>query len=278
MAIRIAKQEKSRRGILFTVSVLLLCVALIMMAMVLSSDSAKSRRIATALVDFDRTADAYSNIEDGLAQISVLRMNISVKNGTVLLNETIPAAADVTPYLERFALFEQNLSDLNVSVGTGSIAAGSFTVMPIGAALAHPERGFSLTPPSAESGGNLSSYDIELIFPTATLDNAQWEPLANSTGPSSLQVHVRVRDTRYAQFFDFEETLDRGSESFLNITQGGVTVATVRFLPPSALQVWSAEDIGLKASISFSVPVYVETNDVISVVSAVNRTGKLRIA
>jgi len=91
-------------------------------------------------------------------------------------------------------------------------------------------------------------------------------------------VNVRVRDVRYAVLLDTNQTLNPDGESLLNVTMSGGTVATVQFFPPSSVEVWSSEDMDLKASVGFSVPVYVETDDGISVEGAVNRTGKIRLA
>jgi len=90
-------------------------------------------------------------------------------------------------------------------------------------------------------------------------------------------VHVRVRNERYSVLFDFQEKLDRNAPSVLNVTRAGQTVATLSFGPPSAFEAWAAGGMDLKASVGFSHPVFIETNDSISIVSAVNKTGRLRV-
>jgi hypothetical protein len=258
---------------------LLLCISLLMLSSALADESVRAKQQSAILIGYDRTSDTYSGIEDNLRRIHSLWMGVSVDNSTVSINETLPSHADTPLYLSRFAAFEENHSDLNVSIETGNLAIGNLVVRPMNASIWHGSRSFLVQPQDPQPPeGTLRSYHIELVFPLATVDDARWESLDSSASQDAISVNVRVRDVRYAVLLDTNQTLNPDGESLLNVTMSGGTVATVQFFPPSSVEVWSSEDMDLKASVGFSVPVYVETDDGISVEGAVNRTGKIRLA
>ena len=268
---------RAGKGVLFSFAAMLLCVCIMMFASIAADWSLQSRQMASRLVDMDRATDTYSNAEDGLVEISSLATDITVDNKMVIISSPLPAP-EVSVYLQRFAQFESNLSDLTFSAGTSSLASRSFLIQPSNISISHQNQALIALPLSPLAQGGLpDSYDVELIFSTATVDAASWSPIHSDSGASGIPVHVRVRDTRYAVLLDFSEKINRSAESILNITSSGVTVATVRFNSPSALEVTSAQDIDLKTSIGLSIPAFVETADVLSVVSTANKTGRLRV-
>lgn len=268
-----------KRGVLFTVSMLLLSVSLLSFATNLAEQAAKSRSTSISLLEIDRTADTYADVESELARILSTSVGVSVENSTVFLNETLPIRAGTDADFDRFAQFEQNFSDLNISMNLTSLKAGSLLVQPGDIAIAHSQTEFNITPiDSQESAGSVRSYDINITYQPMGADSAVWETISGSD-PSNTSVHIRVVDASYSFIFDSGTiTMDKYGTSRLNITQGGALVGFVQFAPPSAVQVYYASNIGLKASIGLSTPVYVEANDTITVSSASNRTGRVRIA
>jgi hypothetical protein len=162
-------------------------------------------------------------------------------------------------------------------VQTDSLEARNFTILPANASLSHFANGMQVVPNAEGSTDGITTYYVEMVFPSATLDGAFWTELPPA-GDDPLPVVIRVRDVRYAFLMDFSENVSRNSTSRLNVTLAGATVATVAFSDPSSLSAWSSQDMGLKASIGFAQPSFVQANDVISVVSATNRTGMVRVA
>lgn len=269
-----------RRGMFFTLSMLLLGSALLSLIFFLSEQSTKSSDTVTYLLEVDRASDKYSEAEDGLVRVMSQSINVSVQNGTVIIREALPLSAGLGDDLSRFVQFEANHSDLNVSVNLSAagMAEGRLTIQPSGAAVSNEAGVFGVTPQnSAESSGTLQSYDVELSFQPGSVDDAAWAAVSNSS-VDTMNVHVRVRDVNYVVLKDFYKALDRHGPSSLNVTREGETVAVVGFSSPAALRVTCSGNIGLKASISFSTPAYVEADDTISVRSAANRTGRARIA
>ena len=262
------------------VSALLLSIGLLWLALPLSGEPAKSGRTAAALADIDRCAGTYANIQHELAHISALSINLSVSNGSVLVEERLPVSAARAGELENFAQFERLYSDLNVSVNASELEAGTFRVMPGNTLVTHNGNYFRITPEdSADGAGAVSSYNITLTFPVAAIDSAQWQQLsAPGNGSDSVAVHVHIQDASYATYLDFEASLDKHAVSVLNITQGGALAGYVRFGPPAALEIYSDGNVDLKALTVFNNPVYVETNDSISVRSLANKTGRIRVA
>ena len=273
-----AEVTGQKRGMFFTLSMMLLGSALLSFIFFLSEQSTKSSDTVTYLIEVDRASDKYSEVEDGLARIISPSINISVQNSTVRINETLPLGANIADDLGRFALFEGNYSGMNVSMNLANITRGSFIIEPSGAVVSNSAGEFEVTPQnSASSSGTLTAYYVELVFQPGAIDDAAWQAVSNASG-STMVVHVRVRDESYDAVKDFYASLDKYGASSLNVTKSGATVATVGFSSPAALRVSCSGNIGLKASISFSNPAYVEADDVISVVSSANRTGRARIA
>jgi len=273
-----AEMTGHRRGIFFTLSMMLLGSALLSFIFFLTEQSTKSSDTVTYLIEVDRASDKYSEIEDGVARILSPSINISVQNSTVRIYETLPISAQMHDDLDRFALFEANYSGMNVSMDLTNATKGGFVIRPSGAIVANSAGDFRVTPQNgAASSGTLASYDVELVFLPGAMDNAAWLAVSNASG-TTMSVHVRARDASYAVVKDFYKTIDKYNSSSINITKSGATVAVVGFSSPAALRVQCGENIGLKASISFSNPAYVETDDTISVRSAANRTGRVRIA
>lgn len=269
---------KSSRGIFFTLSMMLLGISILSFAYFLSEQSAKSSRTAAWLESAGRTSGAYASIEDSLARIISPSINISVQNNTALIVESLPLGSQMGQDLDRFAQFESAYSDLNVSMDVSGLKDGLFFIQPSGAVVLNSPGVFQVTPQdSNESSGSLSGYDVELVFPAGGLDDAAWLGVSNSSGNLET-VHVRARDAGWGVVLDFYNSVDKYATSALNITNGGATVAVVQFTSPSALVVQYASNMTLKTSAAFTNPVYVESADTISVLSAVNRTGRPRFA
>jgi len=274
----------SSKGIMFSVSVMLLALAMLSFADYLSKQALKAHSTVSSLLEIDRASDAYFATEAQLSKIASAAVNISAGNGTVFLSQQLPWDSGVGAYLERFRLFEENKSDLNLSFGVGYLAEGSFVIQPVNVSISQGGGEFSITPAdSPQSAGELSYYDVNLTLPAGSFDSVQWENFSNSSGDTEM-VRVRVVSDDFALVWPAPSNysyfaLDKRNGSSFNITLGGELVARVAFVPPAALRVeHGAGNIGLKASVGFFTPVYVETNDDISVRSLANKTGKLRIA
>lgn len=276
-----AELGRKKRGILFTVSVMLLAISLVALAVMLSEQSAKSKRTAVSIMDIDRVSDQHANVEAELSRILSAHTEITVSGNTVRINESLPLPAQMAGDMQRFADFEAAYSDLNMTMDIANIKNGSFLIQPNGIAITHAGSNFYVTPQNnPESSGAVASYDIEVIYPPASVDGAAWESLSTVANGSAdaAWVHVRVRDQSFAFLFDSYATIGKSSTSYLNMTQGGVLVGFVQFSPPGALAVQYAGNIGLKASVGLSNPVRVEANDTVSIIASANKTSRVRIA
>ncbi|MDE1798490.1 MAG: hypothetical protein KGH63_03730, partial [Candidatus Micrarchaeota archaeon] len=263
----------SRRGILFTLSVLLLGFSLLSMAFFLSSQSAKSSGTAAALSDIDRTSSAFSNMEDEIAVILSPSIQVSVVNGTASINESLPLSTRLPSDLDAFGQFEGNYSDQNITMNLTGLKSGNLVIQPVGAAVAQAPGSFNITPPSS---AGVKSYYVELVYPSGGVDSASWIAVSNSSN-NTMDVHVRVRDVQYAVLLDYDYALDRGGTSILNISNAGAPAGQITFSSPAALSISTGGAIDLKTSVGFSTPVDVESNDVLTVQSAANKSGPIRI-
>ena len=275
---RTGNSPGGKKGILFTLSSLLLGISLLSFAYLLSEQSAKSKGTASALLQIDRATDKFSNVNEQIIRILSISVNASVRNNTVELSERLPISPQVAWGFDRLAEFESQYSDENVSINLSNLRNGSFLIQPGEIAVSHAQNFFRMAPyDSAESSGLISSYDVEAEFPAGT-DGAEWDSFEGSSGNSSLPVRVWVRDENYAFSTILNGTIDKYGESRINVTSGGALVGYVRFYSAASLEIWHADNMGLKASVGLSRPAYVEANDSISVISAANRTSRPRIA
>ena len=272
---------KGRRGILFTMSVLLLAISLVGLAISLSQQSSQGKYAAVAVLEIDRVSDVHDNIQDQLVRILAATADISASGNYAIFNESLPYDPEFAADVGRFASFEAGYSDLNVSMDLASLKAGSFIVQPNNISVTHPSGSFLAIPQNSTlSSGAVSSYDVNITFPVQSVNGAAWVSLV-TVPPGSADaetVHVRVQDASYSFVQDYYYTLNKSSTSLLNMTQGSGLVGTVLFFPKAALQVNYTGNIGLKASIGLTNQVYIGTNDTITVVASANDTGRLRIA
>jgi hypothetical protein len=271
--------EPARRGMMFSFAALLLCICIILFAAITAQWSVWDRQTASRLMDIDRANDIYSNAEDGLAGISLVATNMTTDGSTARVSASLPAP-DVSLYLQRFAQFESNYTDsgFRFNATTAGLAARKFYVMPSNVQVWHQRDRLVITPQAASaSGGEPTGYDVEAIFNADSADGASWTKLSLDSSAKKMPVHVRVRNDRYSMLFDFTESLNRSAQSMINITQAGQTVATISFGAPSTMEAWSQGGVDLKASIGFSIPIFIETGDTMSLVSSVNKTGRIRV-
>lgn len=270
--------SEKKRGMLFTLSVMLLSISLLTFASALSQQSAKSKATAAVLAEVDRAGGAYENVEHALEQVISPSINISVRNSTVYINESLPLSSQIATDLDRFAQFQSLYADQNITMSLADLKGGYFVIRPGEVIVTNAPGEFFITPQnSPESSGTLDSYHVEMVYPVGQVDAAQWASVSNGSA-SRMSVSVRVRDANYVVLLDFEQQLDRHGTSVLNVSNGGSQVALVQFSSPAALYVQAAGNIGLKTSVGFTNPVGVETNDVLEVRSAANKTGNIRIA
>ncbi len=275
-----AKVGKMKKGVLFTVSVMLLSISILTLVIFLSEQSSKGKQSAVQLSDIDEVSSKYSGIEDQLERIISTSINISVDNSTVFIEERLPVSQQIAIDIERFAWFEYNYSEENVSMNLSNLKNASFLIQPNRIEIMHESANFYIVPEGGNSSaGSVQTYEVNLTFASERIDAAAWQTLSNaSNGSGAVVVHVRIQDESYAVNLDFYETLDKYSTSLLNITKEGSLVGYVRFYSPAALQVQHPENIGLKASVGLSNPVYVEANDTLTISSFANKTGRIRIA
>ena len=274
-------EVNGKRGIFFTVSVLLLGISLVALAVMFSEYSAKGKHTAVSIMDVDRVSDQYSNVEWQLARIISPYTDITVDGNVVRINESLPLSPQMAAYIDRFAAFEANYSDTNITMNLTRMKQGSFIIQPNGIAITHDSSNAYVTPAdSPESSGAVASYDVEVIYTAASVNGAAWEILSTAINGSenAMWVHIRVRDQAYSFVYDQYATLDKMSTSKLNMTQGGALMGFIQFSPPAALQVQHAGNIGLKASVGLDNPVHVEANDTISIIASANKTSRVQIA
>jgi hypothetical protein len=103
--------------------------------------------------------------------------------------------------------------------------------------------------------------------------------MSNSSA-SLVPVHVQAHDPNYAVVIDIYGNVDRHGTSELVLADApanGTQVALIRFYSPAALQVQCGSAIGLKTIVGFYNSVAIWADDTISVHSAMNKTGRVRL-
>ncbi|MCX8195284.1 MAG: hypothetical protein N3G22_04235 [Candidatus Micrarchaeota archaeon] len=280
-----AEINKGARGVFFSIGAIFLAIVLLSFASHLSLQSLKGRESAWLILEMEKTASTYYNIEMQMKKIGLAGANISVNNNSVLIEQKLPWEAQINESLDRFVQFEKNFSQMNVSIGKEHLANGSFVIRPVETTISQGSDWWKVSPISSpQSAGMLSAYDLELMLPVGSFSYVNWENVSNSSS-DTMQVRIRIVASDYSKVWPTAANykfipIDKYMTSSLNVTdESGNLVARITFLPPASVLIsYRESNIDLKASIWFSTPVYVETNDVVSVRSSVNKTGKLRIA
>lgn len=275
----------SKKGAFASVSAMLLVIVLLAFALQLSGQPGKLGTSATSLLNLDRVADKYANMESQISRIVFHYTNITAIENTVMISETFPLNPAYAEDLDNFAAFEQNFSSLNVSLNLTKTKNGSFIIQPNGALITQSDTQFNITAGNSSAGG-ISEYRITIIFPMGTVDSAAWDTLnaVDASDPDALPVSILIEDEEYlldnisGVYAGFYETINRSATSRINITRGAMTVGYVKFSPPGSLEIYSASGMDLKVLTRFTNPVYVEANDTLSVKSFANKTGAIRIS
>ena len=286
--------RRAKRGVMFALSAMLLCIALLSFAFYLSQESAKAKQTVAGILEIDRASNTYSNAEAGLRDILSNAANFSVQcngpqNCSLLISESLPISPQAAIGMERFAQFESGHSDLNITMNLTNLENASFIIQPGNTRITNAEGDFHIIPATPEGAQGILSYGINLTFPMERLgENAavSWQAQNASGNASNITLRILVQneghspanESDYSFAKNFLISIGRQSEGTLNITDQGEPIGYVRFTPDASVQVHYAGNMGLKASIEFSHPIYVEANDTITIISAVNKSGKIRIA
>lgn len=273
-----AKISNSKKGVLFTLSVMLLGISLLAMATSLSEHSGRSGQAAVRLLEMDRTSWEYSNAEDMVLKALSENSNYTSGNGTAAIEEMLPLKANTAPDLDRVAQFLGDFSELNVSMNLTNLKNGTYFIQPGNTMVGHDADNFFITPQNAPDGaGALMGYVIDIAYPPGVYDDAAWQYNVTDEGAGGLQFYATVHDTNYAVLREFNGSLSKYAASRINITEAGGLVGFIQVSSPGALDVMYTGNISLKASARFANPVYFEANDTITVAGAANRTGKIRM-
>jgi len=265
------------RGMFSTLAVLLFCMGILAFVIPLASQGIRSSHAVSSMIGSDTGMARYAAIGDQLRKIGATAYNITVSNNTVELRESFPVRS-ISQELEAFRAFEQNYSDVNVSMETGNLANGTFLIIPSNVTISHAQDRAYIVPSGAGSGEQVAGYVILLNFPAAAVDSAGWETISRDNGSGGLPVRVHVQDATYSTYLDFYESVSRTGTSRMNITKDGALVGYVVFSGPSAVEIYSKEKMDLKALAEFRNEVRVETGDLLSVRAAANKTARLRVA
>lgn len=276
----VTEKSRGRRGMFMTISILMLGMIVLSLVVFLSEEVTASKVSAAEFNKIDRTSGTYSNIEDEISRIVSFYINVSAGNKTVTVEEPLPFPSKMTDALEAFSQFERAYSEQNISMNLTNTKKGNFIITPGHIDMKSSPGSFMVSPHnSTESAGSVESYYVELAFGAGEVKSATWNILSNSSG-DLVHVHVMAHDPNYAAIIETYGDVDRHGTSELSINSGsgnGTQVGLVRFSSPAGLEIQGGSAIGLKTIVGFYNLVEIETNDTISIVSAVNKTGKVRI-
>ena len=280
--VKIINNTGKKRGMLFSLSIMLLGISLLTFAFFLAQQSTTETRAVSSLLEIDRTVDVFSGAQDQIVHIISQSINISVQNSTVTIVESLPLSASMASDLEHFKQFEENYADVNTTMDLANIKTGNFIIWPQGVAINNSAgdlwNNFTVLPQDTlDSAGSLQEYSINITVPAGGEHNIIWQPGNISGENMSVQILVYVADYLV---FNNSSIIGKYDNSTLNITKDNVTIAQVDFLLPAALRLQYDNNVtmDLKTSVRFSSPVYIEANDTITVQSSVNKTGRVRIA
>ncbi|MFA5105980.1 MAG: hypothetical protein WC506_03400 [Candidatus Micrarchaeia archaeon] len=265
-------QKSGRKGIFFALSALLLASVLIALASGVSDVSSRTRRTATALLDTDFAANAHADAQAQVAKIMSEWANVTCENNSVSISESLPIKAGFGSDLQTLSEFYSQYARANVTVNMTTLAQGSYVIEPQGLEVSHTPELVDFRNPGPGEGGLVRSINMTLLFPAGAIDSAEWDQLSSAAPGTGMNVSVRVMDASYTVYRTFTAEVQRDATSEINISQGGVEVAHVRFYDPSSCQIYHTNMLNLKAMIEMSNPVYVQAHD--NITASVGRAAK----
>ncbi len=262
-----AEKEKSRKGMFFALSVLLLVSTLIALASGISDVTSRTRRSATAIIDIDFAARAHADVSAQAVKILASWSNVTCTGNKISMTETLPRPNTYAADLQNLAEFSSGSEFLraNISANFSNLEIGRFEIVPQGVEIAHTSDTIYFKSNNSSVGDQVSSINLTIVFPAGTIDSANWSVLSSGSNATGMNVSVLVMDASYSVYTKLSATIDRNSESVVNITRDGNEIGHVRFYAPSTCEIYHTNKINLKAMIEMTNQVYAQTYDNITV-------------
>jgi hypothetical protein len=271
-----------KRGLFMTLSVFLLAISLILLYGQLARSPVAAKDAARAVLDIDQVTWRQANIMSNAVRIFSYQMNVSASNNSVYVQERLPFNTTLlSSNLDDYAAFVRNDSMMgkgeNITVGFEGFKSGSVFVEPYGAQFHNPNGTFVVSPPAG--CGCITAYSINLTMPIESVNELEWQSISNASGPGAdiVQVSINVHDTIYSFNQDLVQYISTTGTSRLNMSRDGAGAGYLQFGTDGSLTV-VADGADLKALTSFSNPVYVESNDSVSVGTLPSRSCRIRIS
>lgn len=271
------------RGILYTISVLLMAVSFLYLLLVISSHTSSIKTAAEGLSDIETLNSGFDSASYGMKALLTREVaNITRSGFNITFEENLSTTGNTDYYADvpEFEKFMEFRSGIETSINTSEARRPRLYISPQNISVDHLPGKITFTPQnSQESAGNITGYEI-LARVELDTPSYYWEEISelNESDPDAMQFHLglegdngTITTTKY---------LDKYGDSELRlVNEYNQSVMGVRIESPAVVAVNYNADIDLKIIIGLTTRASVELGQDIITVSTgqLEKTGKVTV-
>ena len=191
---KIMLQRKGKKGVLFTIGLMLLTLVILALAVLIFRNSQEYESIINKLVVLDRVYDLDTSIQGSIGQIFELNSGISINvtNKSVSFEETLPnngmeAFNDSIHSFKHFV--ESSLSNINISIG--DMGSMPLRIMPENAAYKHRDNWSNIEVVPGASP-NFDGYSIFIDVGKGFNVSCDWSGVDEDPDVFNLSLEVKA--------------------------------------------------------------------------------------
>lgn len=245
-----------KKGILFTVSLMLIASSFLFLLAAASLNSNSARLSTIELAALERL-NAHSDeiayqLESILASdaVSVAIASNPNKTGTLTFSENLPFGTTYYLDLQRFRDFAEGNSEFNTSIDLNEARIPKLYVSPQNITMDHPTSKVVFTAQNSSlSAASITSYDLQVFTNESTLNpiwiNASEVP---PSSPNALYFHLAMQGSNGTAYTD--KYLDKYKYSEVKfVDASNASIMVFQFFSPASLTINYKNEFFLKTTI-----------------------------
>lgn len=257
-----------RKGMLFTISVLLLASSFLYFVNSISSYTNSLRLSTTTMADAENINMQYDSLAYGIEKIAKEEtINITFQGTNISFVENIDVSNQYPTDLSRFVNFTYLFGVINHSVNISEAQNPKLTILPQNIEINHVENNITFTPENTSSSyDNITKYEI-LMQATVNTPWFNWTSL-NEVGqgnPNAVYVHIGFQGGNGTTYIT--KYLDKHDRSEVHLMNSqNQSMMSVRLEEPATVTLDYNLDMYLNVIVGLDSNAYVELGtDIINV-------------
>lgn len=245
-----------KRGVLFTVSLMLIASSFLYLIAAASLYSTSARTTATELAAIERLNAHSDGISHNLESILFSEaVNATITSGpgnagTLTFTENLPFGTTYYLDLQRFRDFAEGNPEFNTIIDLDEARIPKLYVSPQGITMDHPASKVVFTAQdSPVSAGSITAYDLQVFTTDPTL-NPVWinESTVSPSSPNAVHFHLAMQGANGTVYTEkFLDKYEYSEVKFLDAENASIMV--FQLFPPASLTINYKNEFFLKTII-----------------------------